>query len=231
METLTLSPYWRIIAVFMQLWDGIVRSIETDRTDKTETSDSGSCQSRDCVIVLDFSGTMFSNDWKPSRLAGALKAALEYCKRLAERQPQARVAIVAYGDNARLLCSMTAVTDIARIKSCLNQSNGLGCTNMTSGLEMAYQLLEGNDRECQVILLTDGFHNVGPSPIQIAGKLKETAIIECVGIAGTAGDVESDLLKKTASLYPDGKPRYRWIGQKDQLIQHFRKLAGRITCS
>ena len=126
---------------------------------------------------------------------------------------------------------MTAVTDIARIKSCLNRNDDMGSTNMTSGLQMAYQVLEGSKQIWQVILLTDGFHNSGPSPIQIAEKLKEFATVECVGIAGTAEDVESDLLKKIASSYPDGKPRYRWIGQQDQLVQHFRKLAGRITRS
>ena len=231
MKTLTLSLYCQAIAVFMQLWDSIVRSVETEHTEKMKTTESDAHQRRDCVIVLDFSGTMFSSDWKPTRLEGALKAALAYCKRLAEYQPHSRVAIVAYGSDAKLLCPLTTVKDVVRIKSCLNHNSGMGYTNMTSGLEVAYQQVKGSEEKCQVILQTDGFHNSGDSPMNIAERLKEFAIIECVGIAGAPEDVESDLIKKIASSYPDGKPRYRWIGQKDQLVQHFRKLAGRITCS
>ena len=51
----------------------------------------------------------------------------------------------------------------------------------------------------------------------------------CVGIGGKPTDVNEKLLKSIASKYPDSSPRYRWIGDKKGLVQHFHQLAGRIT--
>lgn len=44
-------------------------------------------------------------------------------------------------------------------------------------------------------------------------------------------EVNEEILKSIASCHPDGTPRYRWIGDKEQLVEHFKQLAGRITRS
>ena len=74
---------------------------------------------------------------------------------------------------------------------------------------------------------TDG-HNTGKTPEKLADRLKEFAIIECIGIGGSPADVDESLLKRIAAAYPNGKKRYRWIGQKEQLVKHFHNLAGAI---
>ena len=98
---------------------------------------------------------------------------------------------------------------------------------MYAGLKGALGLLKNPASPAQVVLLTDG-QNTGKDPIALAERLKKRAVIECVGIGGSPEDVDECLLKQIASAYPDGTRRYRWIGQKEQLIKHFHKLAGGI---
>ncbi len=184
---------------------------------------------RDCVLVLDYSGTMFSTDWEPSRVRAALKAALEYCKILAEHEPEAKVGIVAYGSSAILICPLTPVTKLDKIEKSISNAPDMGRTNITSGLEIALQLLSMSNRTCQVILLTDGHHNTGKHPFNMAEKIRKIAVLECIGIAGTPKTVDEPLLKGIASKYPDGRPRYRWIGDQGSLLNEFRRLAGRIV--
>ena len=147
--------------------------------------------------------------------------------RLASEDPNARIALVAFGSKARKLCRLTAAKQRDALHSRINQIDLEGSTNMKAGLDAALELLQDRRRTCQVVLLTDG-HNTGRSPLKVAQEIKKFAVIECVGIGGSPGDVDESLLKQIASAYPDGRKRYRWIGQKDQLIQHFHNLAGGI---
>lgn len=183
---------------------------------------------RDSVIVLDFSGTMFSTDWYPSRIEAAISASLEFCQSLAEHEPEAKVGIVAYGTTAVLLCPLTPVTEFRMIKVAVSNFADMGATNITSGLEIAQQLLLTSKRTRQVILLTDGHHNEGRLPYDVSQKIRDVATLECIGIAGSPSTVDEPLLKGIASKYPDGSPRYRWIGDKGSLFREFRRLAGRI---
>lgn len=210
---------------------GRVASIFNEKA-KCHTKMSSPQKGRHAVLVLDYSGSMLSSDWPPTRQISAQQAALEYCQRLKQAEPDARVAIVAYGTGAQLLCQLTSIHRISKFKSSLGQKFELGSTNSTAGLEIAeYQIrsqLE-RDRPNQIILLTDGHHNTGQGPMKIAEKIRQIATLECIGIAGTPRSVDEPLLKAIASTYPDGRPRYRWIGDKGELIEHFKTLAGRMA--
>lgn len=211
-----------------------VRFNENTGNPKIRTESHLNCQEvlsgpRNSVIVLDFSGTMFSTDWHPSRVEAAISAALEFCKRLAEHEPEAKVGIVSYGTTAVLRCPLTPVTEFRMIKVAVSNFTDMGGTNITAGLEIAQQLLSTSKRTRQVILLTDGHHNTGKHPFNMAEKIRKIAVLECIGIAGTPKTVDEPLLKGIASKYPDGRPRYRWIGDKGSLLNEFRKLAGRIV--
>lgn len=82
----------------------------------------------------------------------------------------------------------------------------------------------------RIVLCTDGGHNDPASdPVEVARKLKEQGvIIDCIGIGGSPAEVEEDTLKAIASVGPDGKPRYAFIGDKQKLIRKFKDLANRI---
>jgi Ca-activated chloride channel family protein len=180
------------------------------------------------VLVLDVSPSMEDTDWKPSRLHAAMEAAIAYCRRLAEEEPQARVAIVAYGGSAKVVCGLTQASAFDALVAHIRQLAIIGRTNITDGLVEAYRLLEGL-APCQVVLLTDGHHNTGPRPDGVSHHLQRLAAIECVGIGGSPKDVDEPLLKAIASTRPDGTKRYRWIGQKEDLIEHFRNLGGGLS--
>jgi Mg-chelatase subunit ChlD len=181
---------------------------------------------RDCVLVLDESGSMRDDDWKPSRLEAAKTAAKAFVARLSKEQPDARIAVVAFGSRAKTVCRLTAARETDRIFRAIDRINGHGSTDMCAGLKKALDLFGDHKRDCQVVLLTDG--HADRSPRRPANALKEFSVIECVGIGGSPDDVDTSLLTDLASAYPDGRKRYRWIGDEEQLIQHFHNLAGAI---
>lgn len=184
---------------------------------------------RDAVLAIDASGSMTSRDWKPSRMKAAREGASEFVERMAREQPDSRIAIVAYGDVGQLVIPLTPAYERAQLQAAIDSIPGQGGTDMTSGLEIALDLLMYSGRPGQVVLLTDGFHNGNCSPEPVADQLKQYAVIDCIGIAGSPGSVDERLLRYIASTNSDGSKRYRWIGDKQQLVQHFRDLAGRIA--
>ena len=182
---------------------------------------------RNCVLVIDASGSMFDDDWKPTRLGAAVKAANTFARRLRQETPNARIAVVIFGCKAKVVCRLTTAREFRKISHQIDQIDVGGSTNMYAGFKKALGLLKDRVCTCQVVLLTDG-HSNGKNPEELANRLREFAIVECVGIGASPADVDEPLLRRISSAYPDGKKRYRWIGQKEQLIKHFHNLAGAI---
>lgn len=187
---------------------------------------------RAAVLVIDASPSMDDTDWRPSRLEAAQRAAQAYIQRLAAEEPDARVAIVAYNVRARTVCDLISVSEAKRLTRAVRSITTDSYTNITAGLKQALAILKRNGAAvCQVVLLTDGHHNSGSRPETVAVNLRKIAVLESVGIGGSPADVDEALLRSISSSYPDGSKRYRWIGDKERLVQHFHKLAGRITRS
>ena len=184
--------------------------------------------SRDCVLVIDASLSMDQKDWPPSRLDGARQSGISYVRELAEREPDSRVAVVSYSDEADLMCELTSARDWELLKAALDRIRTGCCTNISAGLNAAFKILRASRRVRQAVLLTDGLANTGPDPRPIAKRLRQYAIIECVGI-GRQSEVDENLLREIASTDSNDRKRYRWIGNAKDLEQHYRKLAGRIT--
>jgi len=205
-----------------------LKSFLFEESPSLETGPSSSSEgSRDCVLVIDASGSMLDDDWKPARLDGAKDAAVAFAERLSVDQPNSRIGIVAFGCKSRIVCRLTQAGRFDYISKKIRQIEDGGGTNMYAGLRDAHDLLKYSAGTSQVVLLTDG-QNTGKEPGLLADRLKQSAIVECVGIGGSPGEVDEPLLRTIASAYPDGSKRYRWIGQKEQLVRHFHKLAGGI---
>jgi Mg-chelatase subunit ChlD len=183
---------------------------------------------RDAVLAIDTSSSMSAADWRPSRLKAAQESAIAFVERLAESHPGSRVAIVVYSNKADLIIPLTNVKHKMQLQHAINSIKSHGSTNITDALQVTLKILKtaGNG---QVILLTDGQHNTGESPHRVADRLKNHAVINCIGIGGTRTCVDEKLLKYIASYRPDGTKRYRWIGDKQGLVEHFQNLAGRIS--
>lgn len=213
------------------LLDRLASFVFPDGHKNTQPAPANSSETRNCVLVLDASGSMLDNDWKPSRLAAAKEAANTFCDRLQKEQPNASVAIVAFGDGSKIHCNLTKAFEFAKLSKAIDRIRCLGATNMQAGCQSARNILVRYiGTESQVVLLTDG-HNTGRSPKEIAKELRQFAVIESVGIGGSPADVDEELLKEISSAYPDGTKRYRWIGDKEKLVEHFHNLAGGITRS
>ena len=185
---------------------------------------------RECVLVLDVSSSMKTFDWKPSRLAAAQAAAREFAIALAESTPNAFLGVIAYESNARIACELLPVRQLEHIINAIESLEAYGGTGFAAALQAAEKLIpktESPARYRQVVMLSDG-HNNGPNPVEIAENLKEFAVIECVGCAGTPQSVDEELMMEIASWDETGtEKRYRWVGEPQELTRHFVRLARR----
>ncbi|MFC1793569.1 VWA domain-containing protein [Planctomycetota bacterium] len=184
---------------------------------------------RNSIIIIDVSPSMELRDWKPSRLDAALESAKTFVTRLYKEEPAAKVGIVTYHRKAETILGLTKVKDYLYIQKAIDSIRTGSATNIGAGLAAAMSILGSHRGTNQVVLLSDGFHNCGSDPRPIADRLKKHAVIECVGIGGSPKNVDEKLLKYIASTRPDGSKRYRWIGDKGELVQHFHDLAGRLV--
>lgn len=182
------------------------------------------------ILIIDTSGSMFDTDWKPFRLDAAKQASQAYVQQLVKQDLSSRqspqVAVVIYGSSARVMLPFTSVKKHKHINAAISKIDCTGTTNIHAGLEKACGLVTSSRiADTQVVLLTDG-ENTGQCPKHMAEKLKQRAVLHGVGIGGSPTDVDERLMKQMVSTSPDGKPLYRWIGEGQQLIQHFTQLAG-----
>ncbi len=221
------SPFQRIARAIRPLL------FETDPTPEPLILSSGDgvvVITRHSVLVIDCSGSMNNGDWPPSRLAAAKEAARTYVRQLALNEPNAQVGVIAFSGSAQTVIPLTPVTESPRIETAIETIDIGSSTDVVAGLREVRSLLPRNATvDQQVILLTDGQHVEHGDPRNEAARLRKHAVIECVGIGGQPSDVDEELLKAIASVDAQGQPRYRWIGDKAQLVAHYRQLAGRLS--
>ena len=120
------------------------------------------------VLVIDASPSMDFTDWKPSRLQAAKDAAVAYVAKLRKGAPNARVAVVAFHAQAETVCGLTPVGRNVHIAQNIDAIDTHSATNITAGLTEALKLGKRAAGRCQVVLLTDGEHNTGPKPHDVA---------------------------------------------------------------
>ncbi len=231
----------KVIELVVMLWTGLLKSIfgmEFKARSGARVVPSRPRQKTApnpaAVLVIDTSPSMECTDWKPSRREAAKDAGVAFVHRLQKDSPNARVGIIAYGGRATVVCPLTPVRASSLLLQSITeiQEHSVVGTNIASGLSDAIQALQGVSGACQVVLLTDGHNNTGPCPKRVGSRLRRIATLECVGIGGSPGDVDEDLLRSIASENPDGSKRYRWIGQqegREGLVRHFEKIAGGLA--
>ena len=111
---------------------------------------------RDCVLVLDMSGSM---DGEP--LSELREAANSFCEQLFSASPQNRVAFVIFGSEVR---TYDFVTTLSEAQSIINTANDGGMTNMNGGLIAAGELLDNGKRSNaigNIVIMADGGPNEG----------------------------------------------------------------------
>ena len=179
------------------------------------------------IIIIDCSISMQTEDYPPNRLEAAIDAAIEYVNTLAGQNAAAKVAVISFSDEAKVIVPPMAINNSMKIIKRIRSIKIEGSTNIGNGFEQATKVLTNysglNDRS-QIILLTDGF---GDCPINIPEKLKRQygTIIDVVGIGGSPNDVNESLLRKVATTEPDSTNHYRFIADANTLKKHYRQLA------
>lgn len=181
------------------------------------------------VLVLDRSESMGSTDYAPSRLTAATDAAREMVNIRAERDPRDEMGVVWFNEKAEILARLVCLRDgkghLMKVLRKLTPDDG---TDIEAGLRRARELLHRKRSGVQdrIVLLTDGHSEW---PILTANVLKaEGVVIDVIGIGGSPAEVNEELLRQVASTI-DGEVRYRFITNRAELLEHFRRLADKLV--
>ena len=163
----------------------------------------------DRLLVIDISQSMRIVDSKSSRLDVAIAIAKSFIKRLGCDEFQSKITIVVFGKTATVPVNSVHTKNhhLPTLDLFIYSASVMPGTNITAGLETAFDIINKNRNDAHVVLLSDGGHNVSTGPEPIAEKLREYATLECIGI-GKNGCVNETLLSSIASYYPDGTKQY-----------------------
>lgn len=180
------------------------------------------------LLVLDCSGSMDLDDYPPTRLKAAQRAALVFLDNYSRQSPEALAGVVFYAGSAIVACPLTALRG-ASSEFCraIEQADTFGDTNISAGLNAAFREF-AKCREAinpRIILLTDGHANEGPNPVETARELKAHGVqMDIIGIGGSPEDVDEVSLKSMASIIND-ELRYWFIEDSQKLLKKFEALA------
>jgi len=185
-------------------------------------------------LLVDTSGSMSQTDLQPSRLEAAKDAACEYIRELCNARPETLVTVIGYSNKTDIQCKNGDMREGPRhVWEAVRRLRGGGTTHMGKALKavqhnLSLTLYAG---PVHVVLLSDGYHNGRFNPVKIADSIKKrySARIDCVGVGSDHLSVDELLLRKIASLDENGRPRYHFIKDGVQLVEHFRRLAGFLS--
>ena len=221
----TMWERFKLLAGFSGKHSQALAEVESD----ARTSGGVSTGSPE-VLVLDVSGSMLDDDYKPTRLDGAKAASCAFLRKLQDLSPESLAGVVSFGDRGKIVCKPLRVGEgLAHLEAKIRGLTYDGATNMASGLKVAGELI----RRCpgsgggRIVMLTDGFANEGGDPEPVAEKLKRQGIqLDIIGIGGSPSDVNEKQLKRMASVV-DGEMRYWFIRNVPELVKRFEALAMR----
>jgi Ca-activated chloride channel family protein len=136
------------------------------------------------------------------------------------------VAIVTFGDDARVLLPPTSARDGGAIGRAIDDLRPGGSTNLEAGLRLGYGLARetltenGIDR---IVLASDGVANVGltdPEGILAGIRADAAAGIELVAVGVGMGNYNDALLEQLAD---DGDGFYAYVDDRDEASRLFRE--------
>lgn len=185
---------------------------------QAESSESTVQTPLNLALVLDTSGSMDAPDKMPF-----LQQSLMVF--LASLQPEDRVALITYSDEAQLLWPSSPVGEGRWIRSTIESLRPEGSTNLHAGLMLGLAEVDRSfdiRRNNRVILLTDGIANQGVTdPQQIA---REALAYNQQGIylstIGLGLDFNDELL---ATLAQQGGGAYHFVDSAQEMDKVFRQ--------
>jgi len=136
---------------------------------------------RDIAAVIDITGSMNSPTATGTRFTDLLAAFSALVNALNDTDDGEKLGLATYSTNSRVDVQLS--TSYSAATSLLSAKRPSGNTNIHSGIEAGRTLLNGTNRrpgaEKVMLLMTDGLHNTGPSPLLAAelAKLDKIRII------------------------------------------------------
>jgi Ca-activated chloride channel family protein len=181
---------WRRHAPYVLLALGLALLIAAAA--KPQRSVAKPVRSATVVLANDVSDSMQSTDVKPSRLAAARRAAIEFAGDLPHT---AQVGSIEFARHLTLLQSPT--TNRALIRSALGQVKaGGGGTATGEALELALSeikaapKIDGKRPPGAIVLISDGASNVGPGPVEVASEARKQHVkIYTIAIGTSHGTI------------------------------------------
>jgi Mg-chelatase subunit ChlD len=156
------------------------------------------------VIVLDGSESM--NENHKAQDASAATAGL--CQELAlpVNKDAFEVAVIRFSHRAKIIHPFERVSSLTGHLQPLKVGFLDGATNLTAGLELTRQILETaaappsapalRHVKPLAVVMSDGMHNCGPSPIPAANRLKQLADVLAVAFGN---DADEEMLRAIAT--------------------------------
>jgi Ca-activated chloride channel family protein len=159
------------------------------------------------AIVFDKTGSMSGTDLAPTRLEAAKEAAIAFIRRKRILDGRDRTTVIAFNESA-LVCSAfgrhphEAHGDVRALTAD-------GGTNITAGLQAALEAVTAEAKRLpsptlRCVLLTDGEHNSGPSPMEtgVVDAMKRAGVIvDCVAIGGAGDALLKEIAKRTGGQF------------------------------
>ncbi len=175
-------------------------------------------QDASLTFVVDTSGSM-QREGRLELVKDALRILVD------ELRPDDRVAVVTFGDDARVVLESTAARDRDRILGAIDELTPGGSTNLEAGLRLGYDQArhalteDGIDR---VVLASDGVANVGLTDADgILRGIRDDAAagIELVSVGVGMGNYNDALLEQLAD---QGDGFYAYVNVLDEARTLFR---------
>ncbi len=212
----------KLLGTLLKRMDGM----EEAREEVVEVWQPFASEPEYCVLVFDVSGSMLCADYRPSRIQAALDSGLEFTQaKLLARRPDT-ISIVLFDDKAKVVCRDVSLDEAVKVLRNLKDDPDVigGGTDINAGLLAAEDLFRKTtkDRRKRVVLLTDGH---GGEPVPTGKRLQASGVlVDVIGVAGHPGAVAETELRQVASVIK-GVSRYRYIGNREELLQHFKTIA------
>lgn len=164
----------------------LLLTIALARPQSTSEGERVTTEGIDIVLVMDISGSMLAEDFRPNRIEAAKSVAQEFI----DGRPNDRIGLVVFAGESFTQCPLTIDHDVLQnllqeIKSGMIEDGtaiGMGLATSVSRLK------DSNAKSRVVILLTDGVNNRGfIDPLTAAGIAQEFGIrVYTIGV-GTVG--------------------------------------------
>jgi Mg-chelatase subunit ChlD len=159
------------------------------------------------AVVFDKTGSMSGTDLSPTRLEAAKEAALAFIRRKRILDGRDRTAVIAFNESARLCSAFGRHPHEAQ--GDVRTLTADGGTNITAGLQAALEAVTAEGKRLpsptlRCVLLTDGEHNSGRSPIDdgVVDRMKRAGVIvDCVAIGGAGDALLKEIAKRTGGQF------------------------------